>query len=127
MSLRNHAPALYAAFAEGDQPRAEDVDESLAAIRRVVAARYRVLGVVDVEEIASDVITLLFEAARSGEEIRNPAAWMLTVAHRKAYDRWQALQRTVPSDEPLTEGALSDDAEQSILRLIDGLSERQRV
>jgi DNA-directed RNA polymerase specialized sigma24 family protein len=127
MPLRNHGVSLFVAFAEGEPPDSADVDACLTGLARVVHARYPGLAGSDVHEIASDAITALFEAARGGREIQEPAAWMMTVARRGAYDAWKALQRTVPSEDPLGAAPLPQEAEDGILQLIDALADRQLV
>jgi hypothetical protein len=125
--LRNSSDRLFRAFRAREHPDPVDLEVCLAGIAHVVRARYPGLSRRDLEEIASDAITGLFEAARAEREIGEPASWMLGFARNASYDQWKALQRTTPSEDPLSEVSLPNEAEDGILRLIDALTDKLAV
>lgn len=131
----------------------EDVDAVLARARRgspeaftelyqhlvrPVAGYLRSKGVLEVEDVTSEVFLAVFAGIGSfdgdGEHFRS---WVFTIAHRRSVDYWRRAGRTPPSEplEPTDDGGLSPSAEalaldsigeQQAIALLDTLSPEQR-
>ncbi len=131
----------------------EDVDAVLARARRgspeafaelyqhlvrPVAGYLRSKGVLDVEDVTSDVFLAVFSGIASfdgdGDHFRS---WVFTIAHRRSVDYWRRSGRTPPTEplEPTDDGGFSPSAEalalesigeQQALALLDTLSPDQR-
>ena len=102
-----------------------------------VAGYLRARGVPDVEDATSEVfLAVLTGVARFEGDGDHFRAWVFTIAHRRAVDRWRRASRT-PHIEPIEEApapvvaSAEDDAldalgTSQVLALLDRLSPDQR-
>ena len=126
MTFRSSSQRLLEAFEARESPSADDVSVCLSAIGQIVHARYGDISARDAEEISSDAITALYEAAFGRTQaIEEPAAWLVAVARNKAYDSWKAQQRTTPTETPADHEQLVDS--DVATSLVDALADRQQV
>lgn len=125
--IRKSAMRLRHAFQDGSHPQPEDVAICMWGVELSVRARYPDLALRDAEEIAADAVAALFEATRAERRIDDPAAWLIALARNRAYDRWRALQRTRPHDEPNLAAETPLRGDDAIHRLVDALADRDTV
>jgi RNA polymerase sigma-70 factor (ECF subfamily) len=131
----------------------EDVDAVLARAKRgspeaftelyqhlvrPVAGYLRSKGVLEVEDVTSEVFLAVFAGVASFDgDAERFRSWVFTIAHRRSVDYWRRVGRTPPTAplEPTDDGgvarsaealALDSIGEQQALALLDTLSPDQR-
>jgi RNA polymerase sigma factor (sigma-70 family) len=109
-------------------PFEQVVEEHGAVVLRVCRA---VVGAHDAEDAWSETFLAALRAypdLRPGSEIR---AWLVTIAHRKAIDRWRAQARAPDLLDPVPErvdpAAGPSDGDEALWAAVADLPEKQRA
>lgn len=111
----------------------------VAALRpRLFGIAYRILGTIgDAEDVVQDAYIRWTE--RAGDEVRDAAAWMITVTARLAIDRSRAnarrretyigpwLPEPLVEDDPADDVRVADDLTVGFLRLLERLKPDERT
>ncbi len=100
----------------------------LAAVRRRMRASGAGVSQIDLEACYALAWQGLYAAILEGQEIANPAGWLVVVTHRRAVDELRALTRARragvprPSEDPDLAGELDERAR--LRQLLEGLKAR---
>ena len=117
---------------EAPRERQADFDRAYRAERRVVE-RHLVYLTGDrqlAEDLTQDAFGRLYEhlGSQDGSEIRNPRAWLLTVASNLAYNHLRGERRRVARETVAETTRETDvDAVLDVRRALEGLEARDRV
>ena len=129
---------IDAVLARAGRGSPEAFTELYQHLVRPVAGYLRSKGVLDVEDVTSDVFLAVFSGIGTfdgdGEHFRS---WVFTIAHRRSVDYWRRTGRSPQTEplEPTDDGGISPSAEalalarigdQQAIALLDDLSADQR-